>query len=186
LALGAPISATACRPLANNLAIVFPVDAPDFIRKLAADKPQVFGFPSHGALVQDLSRPSAPIKAWYGVQTIATERVASRLSSTHSSIIYQVLIVVDRDKTDALTMGQLADYLTMISLARVEPEKVPPAAQSILNVFSDTAAGRVAPETMTRMDAAYLQALYAIGPRQPGERQNQQIATRVRARLTGR
>jgi hypothetical protein len=39
---------------------------------------------------------------------------------------------------------------------------------------------------MTRMDAAYLQALYAVGPRQGGDRQNDQIASRVIKTLSPR
>jgi hypothetical protein len=52
--------------------------------------------------------------------------------------------------------------------------------------FNDNAAGRAPADGMTRMDAAYLQALYAVGPRQPGELQNDQIANRVVKRLVTR
>jgi hypothetical protein len=185
-ALGAPVSMKDCPSLQNNLVIVFPADAPGFIRDLARDKPQAFGLPSHGALVQDLERPPEPIRAWYGVQTVVTESRASRLSLTHRSIIFQVLIVVDRDRTDDLNMGQMSDYLTLIALAQVRPDKIPPMAPSILNVFNDIAAGRAPAQGMTRMDAAYLQALYAVGARQPGELQNDQIATRVLHKLSRR
>jgi hypothetical protein len=179
LALGAPMSARPCPPEANNLAIVFPDDAPRFIRELADHKPLAFGFRWHGELVQDLHRPILPIRAWYGVRTVATEPDFSRLTLSHQSVIFQVLIVVDRTKTGDIDMGQLSDYLAMISLAEVKPEKIPPTAASILNVFNDIAAGRPPAEGMTRMDAAYLQALYAIGSRQPGHQQNAQIAGRV-------
>ena len=131
-------------------------------------------------------RPLEPIRAWYGVRTVVTEMKDSRLSLNHQSVIFQVLIVVDRDKTEAINMGQLSDYLAMISLADIQPEKVPRAAPSILNMFNDIAAHRTPPEGMTRMDAAYLQALYDIGPRQPGERQNEQIAERILTALAGK
>lgn len=185
-ALGAPMSKTACPRDANNVAIVFPDDAAAFVRDLASDKPQAFGFRYHGELVRDRLRPLEPIRAWYGVRTVVTEMKDSRLSLNHQSVIFQVLIVVDRDKTDAINMGQLSDYLAMISLADIQPEKVPRTAPSILNLFNDIAALRTPPEGMTRMDAAYLQALYDIGPRQPGERQNEQIAERILKALTGK
>jgi hypothetical protein len=182
-ALGAPVSDRPCTALENNLVMVFPTDAAAFVQKLAEEKPQAFGFRWHGQLVQDLRRPPEPIRAWYGVQTVTTERTASRLATPRESVIFQVLIVVDRDKTDGLDMGQLSDYLSMISLADIRTEKVPPGASSILNVFRDVAAGRKPASGMTRLDAAYLQALYAVGPRQPGDHQNEEIANRVHALL---
>jgi hypothetical protein len=185
-ALGAPVSRKACPATANNVVIVFPDDAAAFIDKLAANKPQAFGFLYHGALVRDLAGPPRPIRAWYGVQTFTTEKTVSRISLPYRTVIIQVLIVVDRNKTAGLNMGQLTDYLTMIALAQVQPDKVPPAAPSILNVFGDIEAGRAPAKGMTKMDAAYLQALYAIGPRQPGGLQNGQIADRLRRQLRSR
>jgi len=185
-ALGAPMSTKPCPADANNVVIVFPDDAAAFIRDLADDKPQAFGFRYHGELVRDQLRPVGPIKAWYGVRTVVTEPRFSRLTLNHQSVIFQVLIVVDRDKTDAINMGQLSDYLAMLSLAEVKPDKVPRGAPSILNMFNDIAAGRVPPEGMTRMDAAYLQALYAIGPREPGELQEAEISERILKALAGK
>jgi hypothetical protein len=185
-ALGAPVSRKPCDASANNLVVVFTPDAPAFIRKLADDKPRAFGFEYHGALVEDLAKPPGPIKAWYGVRTVATEPRFSRLLTAAQSAIFQVLIVVDTNKTDAVNMGQVSDYVTMIALAQIRPDKVPPLTPSILNLFNDVAAGRTPADGMTRMDAAYLQALYAVGPRQPGMMQNNQIAERVRAQLKGK
>jgi len=185
-ALGAPMSTKPCPADANNVVIVFPDHAAAFIRDLADDKPQAFGFRYHGELVRDQLRPVGPIKAWYGVRTVVTEPRFSRLTLNHQSVIFQVLIVVDRDKTDAINMGQLSDYLAMLSLAEVKPDKVPRGAPSILNMFNDIAAGRVPPEGMTRMDAAYLQALYAIGPREPGELQEAEISERILKALAGK
>jgi hypothetical protein len=185
-ALGAPMSTKPCPADANNVVIVFPDDAAAFIRDLADDKPQAFGFRYHGELVRDQLRPVGPIKAWYGVRTVVTEPRFSRLTLNHQSVIFQVLIVVDRDETDAINMGQLSDYLAMLSLAEVKPDKVPRGAPSILNMFNDIAAGRVPPEGMTRMDAAYLQALYAIGPREPGELQEAEISERILKALAGK
>ncbi len=185
LSLGAPVSPRDCPSSDNNLIIAFPDDADAFIRKLADDKPQAFGFRDHGGLVEDLKRPPRPIRAWYGVEVVVTGTHSSRLAPPDESAIYQALIVVDRAKTDALDMGQLSDYLAMIALAQIRPEAVPRDAPSILNIFNDIAAGRTPAPAMTRMDAAYLQSLYAIDPRQPGSRQNAEIVTRIHRRLTG-
>ena len=83
-------------------------------------------------------------------------------------------------------MGQLSDYLAMPPWLRSNPTRFrrrrPPSSMC----FNDNAAGRAPADGMTRMDAAYLQALYAVGPRQPGELQNDQIANRVVKRLVTR
>ena len=182
-ALGAPVARKDCPKAANNVIIVFPEDAKAFIDTLAKDKPQAFGFRDHEALVLDLQKPVRPIHAWYGVKTVVDGGIGSRLTTPYRSYIYQVMIVVDRDRTDALDMGQLADYLAMVALAQVNPDAAPPAAHSILGVFNDVAAGRPPADGMTRMDAAYLQALYAIGPHQHGSMQESQITSRILAAL---
>lgn len=185
-ALGAPIAQKDCGPSTTTLAIVFPDDAGTFIKTLARDKPQAFGFDSPGALAADLTQAVKPIRAWYGVETVVAGGGASRLTSRTRTAITQVLIIVDRSQTKDIDMGQLTDYIAMAAFAQINPDRVPPEAGSILNLFRDLAAGKPPQAGMTRLDAAYLQALYAISPRQPGWMQNQQIAARIARALASR
>jgi hypothetical protein len=80
-ALGAPVAQKDCPWSTNNVLVAFPADAKAFIDTLAKDKPQAFGFRDHQAMVLDPEKPIRPINAWYGVQTVADGRSASRLST---------------------------------------------------------------------------------------------------------
>jgi hypothetical protein len=166
--------------------IVFPDDARDFIHELAGKVPTAFGFAYHAMLTRDLETPVKPIRAWYATQVVGVAAGPSRLSTQYQSLIQHVLIIVDAKQTDGLNMGELSDYIAMTGLARIRTDSVPADASTILNVFSDSAAGRAPAEGLTRLDLAYLKALYAINPRQVGALEKDQIANRIRHDLAGR
>jgi hypothetical protein len=186
LETGAPVSQKDCDASDVNVIIAFPTDAADFIHELADKIPHAFGFEYLGALARDLGKPVKPIRAWYATQVIDVDPRASRLSPQYRSLIAHVLIIVDAKQTDALNMGQLSDYIAMTTLAELKPDSVPADSPTILNVFADTAAGRTPADGVTRLDIAYLKALYAINPRQVGVLQKDQIADRIRRDLAGR
>ena len=182
---GAPVAKHECAKSDGNVIIAFPTDAVNFIHELADKIPDAFGFVYHGSLERDLNKPIKPIRAWYATDVIDVDSRASRLSPQYISLIEHVLIIVDTSQTDALNMGQLSDYIAMTALAEIKPGSTPPDAPSILNVFSDAAAGRAGAAGLTPLDLAYLKALYAIGPRQAGVLQKDQIADRIRRALAG-
>ncbi len=183
---GAPVSQRDCGASDVNVIIAFPADAGDFIHELADKIPDAFGFDFHGQLTRDLRRPVKPIRAWYATHVIDVDARASRLSPQYRSLIAHVLIIVDTRQTGSLNMGQLSDYIAMTALAELAPDSVPAESPTILNVFADLAAGRTPAEGLTRLDLAYLKALYAIDPRQIGVLQKDQIADRIRRDLAGR
>jgi hypothetical protein len=90
-----------------------------------------------------------------------------------------VLIIIDAKQTAGLDMGQLSDYIAMIGLAQIKTDSVPLDASTILNLFADTAAGRAPADGLTRLDLAYLKALYGVSPREVGALQKDQIANRI-------
>jgi len=183
---GAPVSQKDCEASDVNVVIAFPTDASDFIHELADEIPSAFGFAYRGKLTQDLKTPVKPIRAWYATEVIDVDPRASRLSPQYRSLIAHVLIIVDAKQADALNMGQVSDYIAMTALAELKPDSVPADSPTILNVFADTAAGRTPAAGVTRLDLAYLKALYAIDPRQVGVLQKDQIANRIRRDLAGR
>ncbi|HEY0102197.1 MAG TPA: hypothetical protein VGB60_01895 [Brevundimonas sp.] len=71
----------------------------------------------------------------------------------------KVIIVVDGDKVDGVGLPQLADYISMVALAQVDPDGDTSGYSSILNLFDapDASTG------LTGWDTAYLDALYS-GP----------------------
>ena len=84
--------------------------------------------------------------------------LGSRLTYTAVRAIASVIVVVDAQKVAHLNFGQLADYVSMVSLAEVNPDKDLGAAPSILSVFSAT--DSVGPQGLTAWDRALLHAVY--------------------------
>src|SRR5690606_37081377 len=93
-----------------------------------------------------------------GLEAPTVRGVASRLKSPISDALWGSLIIVDARKLGNVQWPQLADYLTMVSLAQIDPDARPSAYDSILNLFS----ADNPPPGMTDMDRIYLRALYAM------------------------
>jgi hypothetical protein len=86
----------------------------------------------------------------------------SRIRSSVSEDFLSVIVVVNTSATGAATFGQLADYIAMVSLARVDPRLDPNSdfagAPTILKVFARDFAS--APKKLTNWDEAFLKGLY--------------------------
>lgn len=82
--------------------------------------------------------------------------IASRLSSQIVDDAKRSFIIVDVDKIADVSITQLADYITFVALAQVDPDGDTSGYATILNVFDDP--GQT--QTLTNWDMAYLQGLY--------------------------
>lgn len=94
-------------------------------------------------------RPSAPVISVFA---------ASRLNSQIRDDMNKVMIIVDVDDMAATNLNQLADYLTFIALAQVDPDARTAGYDTILNVFN-------APQSvdgLTDWDMSYLTSLYRV------------------------
>jgi hypothetical protein len=85
--------------------------------------------------------------------------LGSRLSHAVVRNLSDVIVVIDANQISKLNIGQLADYVGMISLAQIDLDKNLGEAPSILKVFNPDDAG--APLEMTPWDSALLTALYS-------------------------
>jgi hypothetical protein len=95
-----------------------------------------------------------------GPDNAAPTGVTEGPSRIHSGIrddLLQVIIIVDATKLQALSWEQLADYLTVISLAQINPDTNVSAFDSILNLFSNPKAY----SGLTDWDRSYIRALYS-------------------------
>lgn len=72
--------------------------------------------------------------------------------------IETVTVVVDLSKTGKASMIALTDYLAMVVLAQIDPDRAPAGQPSVLNVFEDP---DFYSEGMTDWDTDYLHAVYA-------------------------
>ncbi len=87
--------------------------------------------------------------------------LGSRLTHAVVRNLSNVIVVIDAKQIGKLNMGQLADYVGLISLAQIDLDKNLGEAQapSILKVFNPDET--TAPLEMTEWDRALLSALYA-------------------------
>lgn len=74
------------------------------------------------------------------------------------------LVILDLSKTGSITDVTLADYLTMVVLANVDPDARGQGAPTILDLWDSGAVT----SGLTRWDRAYLKALYEAPVRQSG------------------
>lgn len=78
---------------------------------------------------------------------------------THLNL-HHVFIVVDAARVNGVPANALADYLTMVSLAQIDPNADLAGTPTILNLFSqNTMSGE-----LTDWDRAYIRGLYAAIP----------------------
>jgi hypothetical protein len=107
----------------------------------------------------------------------------SRFRSSVSEDFLSVIVVVNASATGQATFGQLADYIAMVSLARVDLRLDPNSdladAPTILKVFARDFAG--APKKLTNWDAAFLKGLYQGSD--PLMRKRAEIVSTMRAEL---
>lgn len=82
---------------------------------------------------------------------------ASRLRSSISDFLFQVIIIVDADKVASASLDQLSDYLSMVAFAQIDPSGQTQEFSTILNLFDEAVA---TPTSLTSWDRAYLSGLY--------------------------
>jgi hypothetical protein len=88
--------------------------------------------------------------------------VDSHIRSSVSEDVFSAIVVVNTAATGTATFGQLADYIAMVSLARIDPRLDPDAdlagTPTILRLFGQSAEG--VPSKLTAWDQAFLKGLY--------------------------
>jgi hypothetical protein len=82
---------------------------------------------------------------------------ASRLRSSVSDFLFQVIIIVDADKVASASLDQLSDYLSMVAFAQIDPSGQTQGFSTILNLFDEAVEK---PTGLTSWDRAYLLGLY--------------------------
>ena len=85
-------------------------------------------------------------------------RAPSLIRPTLRYDIETVTVVVDLSKTGKASMTALTDYLAMVVLSQIDPDRAPAGQPSVLNVFEDP---DFYSQGMTDWDTDYLYAVYA-------------------------
>jgi hypothetical protein len=81
---------------------------------------------------------------------------ASRLNTQIVDHIYKAIVIVDIDAAAGLSAIQLGDYLSLVSLAQIDPEAEVGGFDTVLNLFE----ARNEIQGLTDWDQSYLEALY--------------------------
>lgn len=82
---------------------------------------------------------------------------ASRVTSPVEDRLQQVLVIVDVSRLETVQFDQLADYVSMVGLAQIDPKASTSAFDSILNIFDNSIP---AVPGLTMFDWSYLHGLY--------------------------
>lgn len=88
---------------------------------------------------------------------LATVTMGSRLSTSVSDQLQQVLVILDINKAAGADFTQLSDYVAMVGLAQIDPKADTSGFDTILNLFDP---GASPPAALTPFDLAYLHGLY--------------------------
>lgn len=180
--LGLEIGGPGCSP---NVIITFADDGGGMARAMVEAEPAAFRVGGSGmdlgrTALGRFQEGDAPVRWWHMALPIHAEtgRIAVRIPgevdnegnpsaptlSTFGSMLTtsvrddlnKVIIVVDVDGVAHLTGPQLADYLSMVALAQIDPRGEIEGFPTILNVLDDPAVT----DSMTDWDLAFLRALY--------------------------
>jgi hypothetical protein len=170
---GAPVAPKDCGP---NLLVIVSPEPNVLLKKWWARNPRLFKDDKGIGGVKRFLDSTQPIRAYYNanldceggaykvrgggtyVPSHCTSALGSKLSWEVIRVIVSVIVIVDLKQISDLTMGQLTDYVTLISLAQIREDPNPGAAPTILHLFTDK--GTTRPEGLSDWDQSFLKALY--------------------------
>jgi hypothetical protein len=167
----------------ENVEVIFTPEPQKLLDGVVKDHEILLGF--HWVTqTKKVATVSRPIQSWYvtaavwkGQEWIDDQREfldppvppgpppkGSRIGGGSPSRIVHALIVVDSNKVDGYTIGSIADYVAMLTLA--QPHSLDDCSElpSILDLFSQGCAAASRTDALSAVDRAYLKALYLVDP----------------------
>ena len=166
---GAPLARSPCQP---NF-IVVATSEPDLVLNAWHSRDgRLFGDAASAQIRQFLeSSQSRPVRVWYNIDlgrksgTRNGHFIPSNTRAESSAFVgnsafdfLSVFAIIDTDRTEHTTLDQLADYVAMTGLTRIDLDADLESAPSILRLFAASRENR--PSGLSSWDAAFLKALY--------------------------
>lgn len=201
LEAGAEVGEPGCRP---NVIIFATMDGPGLARRLVDEaglgfRPAI----NHTNLTRDeldyFQNSDAPVRWWNVVMPVIKDtgeiaialrgesildgsqrhrvtpvRDGSRLRSNVRYSMAWTIIIIDMSRTDGAPFGLLADYVSMVSLAQVDPQADHSDQSTVMNLFR-------APESvdgLSQWDRDFLAAVYAAPADRMDSRQQENAIIR--------
>ena len=186
LSSGAALARSPCQP---NFIVVATSEPDRVLNAWYARNGRLFGDASPAQIRRFLeSSQSRPVRVWYNIDlgrksgTRNGHFIPSNTRAESSAFVgnaafdfLSVFAIIDTHRTEHTTLDQLADYVAMAGLTRVDLDAGLGGAPSILGLFA--APGEDQPSGLSRWDAAFLKALYHSN--QASRTQRFDIAERV-------
>jgi hypothetical protein len=158
-----------CRP---NLYMVLSAEPDELWKAWRARNPKMFSKESPRQIERVLAT-ARPVQVWHNVLLVNADGTQgdyrlkdSRILASVAEDTFSVVVVVDPDRTGGATFGQLADFVAIVTLARIDLDADFASSPTILRLFSKTdSQGEGVPKQLTDWDRAFLKALYGTyGP----------------------
>ena len=204
---GIRVAPPGCRP---NIVIITAERGRDLLVPLRRQRPALFAGLEVSQL-REIDRAEGPVRAWQiveqrggdgqAIESISyiqkpdgslmyigrsrhlAARVASRLERPTRLDLELSIVVFDLEALEGVSLAQIADHAAMRSLARTDPEAAP-SGRTILALFSDLRANAIPAVSLTRLDRAYLRAIYATNNRLGAQHQQSDIVRAAALDLT--
>jgi hypothetical protein len=183
---GAPLARTPCQP---NFVIVATSEPDRVLEAWYGRNNQLFGnaMPAHIRQFLESSR-SRPVRVWYNINLGRKSGVrnghfvpsnnraeSSPFVGNAAFDFFSIFAIIDTNRTEHITLDQLADYVAMVGLTNVNLDADIGSAPSILRLFALSAEHQ--PSGLTSWDTAFLKALYQSN--QASRTQRFEIAERI-------
>jgi hypothetical protein len=183
---GAPLARSPCQP---NFIVVATSEPDRVLNAWYARDRRLFGDATSAQIRQFLdSSQSRTVRVWYNIDlgrksgTRNGHFIPSNSRAESSAFVgnaaadfLSVLAIIDTRRTEHITLDQLAAYVALAGLTRVDLDAVLGSAPSILQLFA--ASREDHPTGLSRWDTAFLKALYQSN--QTSRTQRFDIAERV-------
>ncbi|MEZ5957530.1 MAG: hypothetical protein R3C27_10010 [Hyphomonadaceae bacterium] len=190
-----------------NVAVFVTADSDTFARELFERDRAMFAYYQENgvstlgqqALDDFLTTPRA-VRWWHVSQTFGADGISlsgdaasggmenapavrssgSRLSGNTREDLKQAIVIIDANRVRGAQLAALADYLSLVVLAQINPHAVTAEYPTILNLFEGEGVNTDGPTALTQWDQAFLDALYKTARNAANQRQQQaDIARRM-------
>jgi hypothetical protein len=166
---GAPLARSSCQP---NFIVVATSEPDRVLNAWYARDSRLFGDAASAQIRQFLeSSQSRPVRVWYNIDPgrksgtrnghfiPSNTRAESSAFVGHTAFDFlSVFAIIDTHRTEHTTLDQLADYVAMAGLTRVDLDAGLGSAPSILRLFAASRENQ--PSGLSSWDVAFLKALY--------------------------
>ena len=158
-----------------NLLLFFTTESDELVERVRGRSPGIFSGASRNE-IDEFLKSARPVRVWHssllqnadgtdvGRSSSTATEVRLKDSRITSSVIEEVgsaIVVVDTGRTGNATLGQLADYIAMVTLAQVDPDAEVADSPTILKLFTEPRP-KTFPTQLTDWDYAFLKAVYGM------------------------